>query len=182
MSHSFCYNSMRKMVSGRESVGKKYEGSEGVELNEIKQQHNLLYSWGNLMAKSVKDSGIKKWTDGNVWQWLKFMRIMDKKIHLYCCQWNVVKSLKMKLKGTWATTAEVYIRFHSYQPQSLQLEICQTWFDDSHILLCHILRSESVMNPELRQQVRLVGFGMLWGITHIHTDTHTIYTYQEQDS
>lgn len=45
------YPSMRKMVSGRESVGKKYEGSEGVEFNKIKQQHSLLYSWGNLSSE-----------------------------------------------------------------------------------------------------------------------------------
>lgn len=75
MSHSLCYPSKRETVTGRESVDKKYEGSEGVELTEIKQQHNLLYNWADFMANVVKDSGIKKQTDGNVLQRLKFMRI-----------------------------------------------------------------------------------------------------------
>lgn len=71
MPYSLCYPSMREMVAGRESVSKKYEGSEGAELTEIKQQ-NLLCSWGNFMANAMKDSDIKKQTDGNVLQRLKF--------------------------------------------------------------------------------------------------------------
>lgn len=68
MPYSLCYPSMSGTVAGRESAGKKYEGSEGVELTEIKQQHNLLCTWGNFMANTMKYSDIKKQTDGNVLQ------------------------------------------------------------------------------------------------------------------
>lgn len=46
-----CYPSMRETMAGRESVGKKYEGSEREELTEIKRQQNLLYKLGQLQGK-----------------------------------------------------------------------------------------------------------------------------------
>lgn len=62
--------------------GKNYEGYEGAELTKLK--HNLLYSWGNFMAKTVKDHDTKKQTDGNVLQ-SRFTKLIDK-IHLHNCQ------------------------------------------------------------------------------------------------
>lgn len=51
MPRSLCYPSMRGAMTGRESVGKKYVGSEGVELTKIKQRQKLLDKLGQLHGK-----------------------------------------------------------------------------------------------------------------------------------
>lgn len=109
--YSLCYPSMR------ETVTRNMRGLRERNWLKIKQQYNLLYSWGNFMVNALKDNDIKKQTDGNVLQRLKFISIIDK-INLHNCQWNISKWIKIELNGRCATIVKIHVGFHFYQPQA----------------------------------------------------------------